>query len=74
YKRMVIEMRKARALENFPKRTEADLYIFMMDHRYNLSQHYGQDVGSKVAAQSFVRHNRVPWYQRVWGRLLGSKH
>jgi hypothetical protein len=73
YKRMVDEMREARALENFPKRTEADLYIFMMDHRYNLSQHYGQDVGSKVAAQSFVQHNKMPWYQRLWEKFMGSR-
>ncbi len=73
YKRMVDEMREVHALESFPSRTEADLYIFMMDHRFNLSQHYGQDVGSKVAAQSFVQHHKVPWHQRLLSIFTGRK-
>ncbi len=74
YKRMVDEMREVRALENFPTRTEADLYLFTMDHRFNLSQHYGQDVGSKVATESFVQHHRPPWHRRFLQRIVGRRH
>ncbi len=73
YKRMVDEMRSARALAAFPGRTEGDLYLFMMDHRYNLTQEYGQDVGSKVAAESFVKHHRPPWHRRFLTRLIGKR-
>jgi hypothetical protein len=73
YKRMVDEMRSARALTAFPGRTEGDLYLFMMDHRYNLTQEYGQDVGSKVAAESFVKHHRPPWHKRFLTRLVGKR-
>ena len=52
-----------------PGRTEADLYLWMMDHRYYLTEQYGQDVGSKVAAQSFTEFHRPPWWQR-WASKL----
>ena len=73
YKRMVDEMRQVQALERFPKRTEADLYLFMMDHRFNLTQEYGQDVGSKVVVKSYVQHYKVPWYQRLLSKFLGQR-
>ena len=73
YQRMVDEMRQMRALDSFPNRTEADLYLFMMDHRFNLSQLYGQDVGSKVATQSYVQHHKIPWHQRLLAKFMGRK-
>jgi Domain of unknown function (DUF4032) len=69
YERMVEEIRESRSLEKFPGRTEADLYLWMMDHRYYLTEQYGQDVGSKVAAQSFTEFHRPPWWQR-WASKL----
>jgi hypothetical protein len=71
YRRMVDEMRAAGALEHFPGRTEADLYLWMMDHRYFLSQRYGSDVGSKVAATDFTRQYSPPWWQRAAARAAG---
>ena len=73
YTRMVEEIRTADALHSFPERTEADLYLWMMDHRYNLTQLFGHDVGSRVATESFVRHYRPVWYKRLLGRLLGRR-
>jgi hypothetical protein len=73
YTHMVNEMRAAKALDAFPGRTEADLYLWMMDHRYNLTQAYGHDVGSRVATQSFVRHYKTPWHKRLLSRLLGRR-
>ena len=69
YARMVDEMRGSNALDAFPGRTEADLYLWMMDHRYYLTQEYGQDVGSKVAAESFTRNHKPPIYERWLTRL-----
>jgi hypothetical protein len=71
YQRMVEEIRAAHALDKFPNRTEADLYLWMMDHRYHLTQAFGHDVGSRVATQSFVQHYKVPWYKRLLARLTG---
>ena len=69
YKRMVDEMRAARALAAFPGRTEADLYLWMMDHRYYLTQQHGEDVGSKKAATDFVRHYRPSRREVLASRL-----
>jgi hypothetical protein len=69
YRRMVDEMRDAHALDAFPGRTEADLYLWMMDHRYFLTQKYGEDVGSKIAATDFTRHYRTPPLGRLKARL-----
>ena len=69
YKRMVDEIRAAGALSKFPGRTAADLYLWMMDHRYYLTEEYGQDVGSKVAAESFTRHHKPPFWERWVAKL-----
>jgi hypothetical protein len=71
YTHMVGEMRSAKALESFPGRTEADLYLWMMDHRYNLTQDYGHDVGSRVATQSFIKQYKPPWHKRFLSKILG---
>ena len=73
YTRMIEEIRSAHALDKFPLRTEADLYLWMMDHRYYLTELYGHDVGSRVAAQSFVQHYRPAWYKRLYTRLTGRR-
>jgi hypothetical protein len=41
YKPMIDTIRKSRILEEFPGRTETDLYLFTMDHLHHLRQRYG---------------------------------
>ena len=53
----------------FPGRTEADLYLWIMDHRYFLTQRYGFDVGSEVAALDFSKHFAPPIYKRLGQRM-----
>ena len=69
YQRMVDEMRATNTLHSFPSRTEADLYLWMMDHRYYLTEQYGHDVGSKITVVDFTRHHRPPWHSRFLKRL-----
>ena len=71
YSHMITEIRDSHALESFTNRTEADLYLWMMDHRYFLTEQFGQDVGSKVAAESFVKHHAPSIGERL---MLGLKN
>ena len=59
-------------LDEFPGRTPADLYLWIMDHGYYLSQEQGTEVGLDAAARSYNR-SQVSWARRVLGwtnRLL----
>ena len=69
YARIVEQIRTHDVLRRFPGRTEADLYLWIMDHRYFLSQRYGFDVGSEVAALDFSKHFAPPAYKRVGQRM-----
>ena len=53
----------------FPGRTEADLYLWIMDHRYFLTEKYGHDVGSEEATVDFREHYAPPVYKRLGQRM-----
>lgn len=55
YAPTVAEIRENGVLREFPGRTEADLYLWISDHRYYLSQAIGHDVGPEEAALSVRR-------------------
>ncbi|MDR1696329.1 MAG: DUF4032 domain-containing protein [Endomicrobium sp.] len=42
-------------LSGFPERTYTDLYVWMQQHKYYLSQQAGRDVGFDFTAHDFVR-------------------
>ncbi|MEM6430956.1 MAG: DUF4032 domain-containing protein [Deinococcota bacterium] len=78
YQPIVDEIREHNVMDRFPGRTEADLYLWIMDHRYYLVERYGNDVSSHDAAVDFAK-NHAPvaprrWWQRAryhWrGRAL----
>jgi len=69
YARVVEQIRTHDVLSRFPGRTEADLYLWIMDHRYFLTQRYGFDVGSELAALDFSKHHAPPVYQRLTQRM-----
>jgi hypothetical protein len=71
YSHMIVEIRNSKALESFVNRTEADLYLWMMDHRYFLTEKYGEDVGSKMSAESFVKNHAPGLLERLG---LGAKN
>ncbi|MBT9171439.1 MAG: hypothetical protein DDT18_01815 [Actinobacteria bacterium] len=41
-------------LKDFPHRTSADLYVWIMDHKYHLGERYGFDVGIRRATKDFA--------------------
>lgn len=57
---MVLLINKHRILDRFPGRTEGDLYIFIMNHRWVLSQKAGVDVGPEEAIRHFCLEGPCP--------------
>jgi hypothetical protein len=53
-----------RILVEFPGRTAADLYLWIMDHRWYLREETGRDIGPQTAAISYTEHYG-PWTHRV---------
>ena len=62
---VVEEIREHAILNRFPGRTEADLYLWIMDHRYYLKEELGKDVGSEKATQDYARHYAPGWFARL---------
>ncbi|WP_376791914.1 transcriptional regulator [Thermoflexus sp.] len=54
YLPVVETVREHRLLEDFPGRTEADLYLWIMDHLYYLREIYGPTVDPETAALSYA--------------------
>jgi hypothetical protein len=55
YSPAVQVIREEEILDHFPDRAEADLYLWIIEHRYYLSERYGQDVPLGLAAAEFSR-------------------
>ncbi|TBH17483.1 DUF4032 domain-containing protein [Thermus thermamylovorans] len=68
YQPTVAAIRRLGLLEDFPGRTEADLYLWVMDHRHFLAQELGVDLGPEEAARSYEARFG-PWWKR-WGGVL----
>jgi hypothetical protein len=66
-------IRKYEVLSHFPGMTEADLYLWVMDHRHQLSESAGQDVGPEAAVTDldarFGRHTLAMWWRHAAGAL-----
>lgn len=56
YRPMVEAIRRENALREFPGRTEADLYLWIMNHLHFLREQYGPAVDPELAASDFVHH------------------
>ncbi|MFC4426142.1 DUF4032 domain-containing protein [Deinococcus navajonensis] len=69
YLRVVENLEAHDVMHRFPGRTEADLYLWIMDHRYFLAQKGGHDVGSEEATMDFSAHHAPPVYRRVGQRM-----
>lgn len=51
-------------LDEFPGHTAADLYLWIMDHRWYLREETGRDIGPQTGAISYTE-NYGPWTRRV---------
>jgi len=71
YLPIVEVIREQRVLEHFPQRTETDLYVWVMDHRYFLSQEAGQEVPAEEASSDFAgRFDERTLWER-WLQVFG---
>jgi hypothetical protein len=55
YQPVIRAIRTNHLLEHFPGRTEADLYRWIMDHRWYMREQMGSDPGPETAAQDYAR-------------------
>lgn len=69
YRPLVKIIRKKKILNEFPHRTEMDLYLWIIEHRYYLSEEHARNVSLETAALHFAdlfskkpfRHLRQGW-------------
>jgi len=73
YMPVVEAIRQYELLDNFPKRTEADLYLWIAHHRERLSQHYElAPLSPEAAVATFAEtHSESPLVQAMQGLRLG---
>ncbi|THF71316.1 DUF4032 domain-containing protein [Deinococcus sp. Arct2-2] len=69
YLRILENIDKHDVMTRFPGRTEADLYLWIMDHRYFLTTQEGHDIGSEEATKDFRAHYAPPLYKRLGQRV-----
>ncbi|WP_135228747.1 ParB N-terminal domain-containing protein [Deinococcus fonticola] len=69
YLRIVDNIDLHDVMYRFPGRTEADLYLWIMDHRYFLTQKYGHDVGSEEATVDFTTQFAPKRFKRWTQRM-----
>ena len=77
YRPMIERIAASGILEEFPGRTPADLYLFVMDHLHYLRQRYGDVAARPTRALAHFRLSRRPkgglveklrrWWERVSG-------
>ncbi len=56
YLPLVYIIREKDILADFPGRTEADLYLWVMDHQHYLRERFGPGVGTEQATEHFADH------------------
>jgi nucleotide-binding universal stress UspA family protein len=54
YRPLLRVIREHNILKDFPKRTEPDLYLWIMEHRHYLAQELGQEIDLAEAARHFA--------------------
>ncbi len=66
YLPLVQLVREKNILDDFPGRTEADLYVWIMDHQHFLREDYGPQVRAETAAEHFAEHYTTRPLKRLW--------
>lgn len=55
YRPLIRIIRKKNILKEFPHRTEMDLYLWIIEHRYYLSEEHSRPVSLEAAASNFAK-------------------
>ncbi|MHB1294237.1 MAG: universal stress protein [Anaerolineae bacterium] len=72
YLPLILTIRQNHVLDEFPGHTEADLYLWIIEHAYYLSQKLGQQPASIEVAKDYVRRfgrRQSRLVNRVWRAL-----
>ena len=71
YMPVVRLIREEKILEKFPRRSETDLYLWIMDRLYDLRQHYGDEVPPDDAVDDFMqRYAKAPLLAAIRQRIF----
>jgi uncharacterized ParB-like nuclease family protein len=76
YLPLVNIIRERKILEQFPERTEADLYFWIIEHLAYLKAEHRQDVSFEEATQDFVVKFHPNFFKMIWlkmKRILSAK-
>jgi len=65
YTPLVRITREQDVLADFPHRTEADLYLWIMDHQHYLRERFGPGVETERATEHFVDHYTTRLFRRI---------
>jgi len=57
YLPIIEAIREENILDDFPNRTESDLYLWIIDHLHFLREQLGQHIGPEEAAADFEKHH-----------------
>lgn len=74
YMPIILVLREAGILRHFPERTEADLYVWLAEHRALLEEQFGVQIKPEYAASHLVEHfseDKPGWLNQI-GRRLGK--
>lgn len=70
YLPMIEIIRKTKILDNFPERTEADLYLWIIEHLAYLKSRYHRDISFEEAAEHFKENSLgiqiSSFFQNIW--------
>lgn len=72
YAPMVTIIRKRKILEHFPKRTEADLYLWIIEHLAYLQSGFHRDISFDEAAGHFAKTSHWLWWSDFLKNLQGK--
>jgi hypothetical protein len=77
YRPMIETIRRSRILQQFPDRTETDLYLFTMDHLHRLRRRYGPAFPLSRAVRHFelslvTRKGALARLRLWWKRIRGQ--
>ncbi|MGC9530009.1 MAG: DUF4032 domain-containing protein [Candidatus Bipolaricaulaceae bacterium] len=65
YKPLAQAIRSTGVLDQFPRRTVADLYVWISEHLYYLRERYGAGVDLEGAVRDYADRFGLPWLLRV---------
>jgi len=63
-----------RIMENFPTRTESDLYVWINEHKRYLSLKYGRPIVLKFAAKDFSRKYKEKLWLRIKLKIINLRY